>query len=120
MALSKSYSSHPRINYQRPCTSSEGRLCHVFRDISAWNKFFWTCGLELREPSVGGTVARRRVRSVRGLERAENDPCGGHAGVLFSHASPLLHFCGDTGVDLLAPSAAHMRCVEQEPEFKKA
>ncbi|KAL1475710.1 hypothetical protein MTO96_037090 [Rhipicephalus appendiculatus] len=53
MALSKSYSSHPRINYQRPCTSSEGRLCHVFRDISAWNKFFWTCGLELREPSVG-------------------------------------------------------------------
>ncbi|KAH7956048.1 hypothetical protein HPB52_005784 [Rhipicephalus sanguineus] len=41
------------INYRTPCTSSEGRLCDVFRELTIWNEFFWQVGLELRELSPG-------------------------------------------------------------------
>ncbi|KAH7951422.1 hypothetical protein HPB52_008945 [Rhipicephalus sanguineus] len=41
------------INYGTPCTSSEGRLCDVFRELTIWNEFFWQVGLELRELSPG-------------------------------------------------------------------
>ncbi|KAH7943015.1 uncharacterized protein LOC119399127 [Rhipicephalus sanguineus] len=41
------------LNYQTPCTSSEGRLCNVFADLSQWNPFFWQVGLQLRECAPG-------------------------------------------------------------------
>ncbi|KAH7968150.1 hypothetical protein HPB52_006077 [Rhipicephalus sanguineus] len=37
------------INCFTPCTSSEGQLCHIFRDIALWNKLFWQVGLQSRE-----------------------------------------------------------------------
>ncbi|KAH7943023.1 hypothetical protein HPB52_004006 [Rhipicephalus sanguineus] len=45
----KSPFTNSLINYQTPCTSSEGRLCNVFGDISLWNEYFWEVGLQLRE-----------------------------------------------------------------------
>ncbi|KAH7956045.1 hypothetical protein HPB52_005781 [Rhipicephalus sanguineus] len=41
------------INYRAPCTSSEGRLCDIFRELTIWNEFFCEVGLELRELSPG-------------------------------------------------------------------
>ncbi|KAH7973009.1 hypothetical protein HPB52_020284 [Rhipicephalus sanguineus] len=41
------------INYRTPCTSSEGQLCDIFRELTIWNEFFWEVGLELRELSPG-------------------------------------------------------------------
>ncbi|KAL1468737.1 hypothetical protein MTO96_025226 [Rhipicephalus appendiculatus] len=47
--VSISYFSGSSINYQTPCTSSKGRLCNIFRELSLWNQFFWPVGFELRE-----------------------------------------------------------------------
>ncbi|KAL1442723.1 hypothetical protein MTO96_046273 [Rhipicephalus appendiculatus] len=53
MALAESpYSGSRDINLM-PCTSGKGRLCHIFREISVWNEYFWQVGLELREQSPG-------------------------------------------------------------------
>ncbi|KAL1479127.1 hypothetical protein MTO96_052118 [Rhipicephalus appendiculatus] len=63
MALAKSYFSGSRIINLIPCTSSEGRLCHIFREISVWNEHFWPLHLELRELSPGrlSLVERKRT-----------------------------------------------------------
>ncbi|KAL3178822.1 hypothetical protein MRX96_009494 [Rhipicephalus microplus] len=53
MALSKTHDSASRIYYKTPCTSSEGQLCGIFRDIVLWNNMLWQCGLGLREDSPG-------------------------------------------------------------------
>ncbi|KAH7943014.1 hypothetical protein HPB52_003997 [Rhipicephalus sanguineus] len=53
MVFKKSHFSDSVINYRTPCTSSEGRLCNVFRDLSVWNEYFWQVGLQLREFSPG-------------------------------------------------------------------
>ncbi|KAL1483504.1 hypothetical protein MTO96_033136 [Rhipicephalus appendiculatus] len=53
MDLSNSYFSGSSIINLNPCTSSEGRLCHIFRDVASWNKYFWQVDLELRELSPG-------------------------------------------------------------------
>ncbi|KAL1416480.1 hypothetical protein MTO96_000757 [Rhipicephalus appendiculatus] len=41
------------IDYRRPCTSDEGRLCDIFRELDSWNELFWHVRLELRELSPG-------------------------------------------------------------------
>ncbi|KAL1416722.1 hypothetical protein MTO96_027618 [Rhipicephalus appendiculatus] len=41
------------IDYRRPCTSGEGRLCDIFRELPSWNEFFWHLRLQLRELSPG-------------------------------------------------------------------
>lgn len=53
LRLAKSFFSGSSINYRTRCTSSEGRLCDIFRDLNLWNEFFWQVGLELRELSPG-------------------------------------------------------------------
>ncbi|XP_050032497.1 uncharacterized protein [Dermacentor andersoni] len=53
LRLAKSFFSGASINYRTRCTSSEGRLCDIFGDLSLWNEFFWQVGLELRELSPG-------------------------------------------------------------------
>ncbi|KAH7943547.1 hypothetical protein HPB52_009203 [Rhipicephalus sanguineus] len=40
------------MNY-RPCTSSVGRLCDIFRDLPEWNDWFIRAGFQLRELSPG-------------------------------------------------------------------
>ncbi|KAL1473138.1 hypothetical protein MTO96_022517 [Rhipicephalus appendiculatus] len=49
MDLPKSDFSGSRLNYQAPCTSSEGRLCDIFKELPLWNEFFWSVGLQVRE-----------------------------------------------------------------------
>ncbi|KAL1480923.1 hypothetical protein MTO96_050636 [Rhipicephalus appendiculatus] len=39
MALAKIYPSG--VNYRTRCTSSEGRICDIFKDLPIWNQFFW-------------------------------------------------------------------------------
>lgn len=51
--LTKSYFSGSSINYRTRCTSGEGILCDVFRNLSVWNEYFWQVGHELREVSPG-------------------------------------------------------------------
>ncbi|KAH7944031.1 hypothetical protein HPB52_014745 [Rhipicephalus sanguineus] len=41
------------IDYRRPCTSGEGRLCDIFTELPLWNEVFWHVRLELRELSPG-------------------------------------------------------------------
>ncbi|KAH7944354.1 hypothetical protein HPB52_018609 [Rhipicephalus sanguineus] len=53
MDSARSYFSGSSINYRIPCTSSDGRLCHIFADLPLWNEFFWQVGLELRELTPG-------------------------------------------------------------------
>ncbi|KAL1484463.1 hypothetical protein MTO96_032558 [Rhipicephalus appendiculatus] len=53
MNLPKSYFSGSRLNYRAPCTSSEGRLCNIFKELHLWNEFFWPVGVQLRELSPG-------------------------------------------------------------------
>ncbi|KAH7943630.1 hypothetical protein HPB52_009634 [Rhipicephalus sanguineus] len=53
MALAKSVFCGSRRIDLIPCTNSEGRLCHIFRDISLWNEYIWILDLELRELSPG-------------------------------------------------------------------
>ncbi|KAL1472366.1 hypothetical protein MTO96_039382 [Rhipicephalus appendiculatus] len=53
MNLPKSYFSGSRLNYRAPCTSSEGRLCSIFKELHLWNEFFWPVGVQLRELSPG-------------------------------------------------------------------
>ncbi|KAK8769460.1 hypothetical protein V5799_014073, partial [Amblyomma americanum] len=40
------------VDHRRPCTSQEGRLCHIFGSLKAWNSFLWMIGMELQEKSV--------------------------------------------------------------------
>lgn len=51
--MSKSCISGSSINYWTPCTSGEGRLCDIFRELPIWNEYFWIVDLELRELSAG-------------------------------------------------------------------
>ncbi|KAL3238814.1 hypothetical protein MRX96_021844 [Rhipicephalus microplus] len=53
MTLEKSFFSGSTLDYRAPCTSREGRLCHIFGDLHVWNEFFWRANLELRELSPG-------------------------------------------------------------------
>ncbi|KAL1483106.1 hypothetical protein MTO96_002176 [Rhipicephalus appendiculatus] len=53
LTSAKGFFSGCAIDYQRPCTSGEGRLCDIFRDLARWNEFFWQLCLELRELSPG-------------------------------------------------------------------
>ncbi|KAL1423718.1 hypothetical protein MTO96_020785 [Rhipicephalus appendiculatus] len=52
MIVAKSFSCYS-INCLTPCTSSDGQLCHIFRDIAPWNKFLWQVGLQLLEFDPG-------------------------------------------------------------------
>ncbi|KAH7984838.1 hypothetical protein HPB52_024501 [Rhipicephalus sanguineus] len=47
--VANSYFSDSSLNYRAPCTSGEGRMCDIFRDLRIWNEFLWPVGLELRE-----------------------------------------------------------------------
>ncbi|KAL1484474.1 hypothetical protein MTO96_032569, partial [Rhipicephalus appendiculatus] len=49
MDLPESDFSGSRPNYRAPCTSSEGRLCHIFNELPLCNEFFWPLRLQLRE-----------------------------------------------------------------------
>ncbi|KAK8769462.1 hypothetical protein V5799_014075 [Amblyomma americanum] len=40
------------VDHRRPCTSQEGRLCHIFGSLKAWNSFLWMIGVELQEKSA--------------------------------------------------------------------
>ncbi|KAL1443282.1 hypothetical protein MTO96_046025, partial [Rhipicephalus appendiculatus] len=40
------------IKYPR-CTSSEDRLCDIFKELPIWNECFWVTGFQLRELSPG-------------------------------------------------------------------
>ncbi|KAK8769461.1 hypothetical protein V5799_014074 [Amblyomma americanum] len=40
------------VDHRRPCTSQEGRLCHIFGSLKAWNSFLWMIGMELQEKSA--------------------------------------------------------------------
>ncbi|KAH7943018.1 hypothetical protein HPB52_004001 [Rhipicephalus sanguineus] len=74
MVFQKSHFSGSVINYRAPCTSSEGRLCDVFGDLSVWNEYFWRVGLQLRELSPGqlSLVGMRHVDVDRNiLEQCE-------------------------------------------------
>ncbi|KAL1418511.1 hypothetical protein MTO96_025895 [Rhipicephalus appendiculatus] len=51
MALAKIYPSG--VNYRTRCTSSEGRICDIFKDLPTWNRFFWQVGLEMKEHFPG-------------------------------------------------------------------
>ncbi|KAL1436058.1 hypothetical protein MTO96_010814 [Rhipicephalus appendiculatus] len=53
MTSAKGYFSGRAIDYQRPCTSGEGRLCDIFRELPLWNEFFWHVCLQLTELSPG-------------------------------------------------------------------
>ncbi|KAH7944351.1 hypothetical protein HPB52_018606 [Rhipicephalus sanguineus] len=53
MDSARSYFSGSIINYRTPCSSNDGRLCHIFGDLPLWNEFFWQVGLELRELAPG-------------------------------------------------------------------
>ncbi|KAH7947452.1 hypothetical protein HPB52_012181 [Rhipicephalus sanguineus] len=53
MTSAKGCFSGSAIDCQRPCTSDEGRLCDIFRELPLWNEFFWHVCLELRELSPG-------------------------------------------------------------------
>ncbi|KAH7944033.1 hypothetical protein HPB52_014747 [Rhipicephalus sanguineus] len=53
MTSAKGFFSGHAPDYRRPCTSGEGRLCDIFRDLHLWNEFFWHVRLELRELSPG-------------------------------------------------------------------
>ncbi|KAL1473379.1 hypothetical protein MTO96_038729 [Rhipicephalus appendiculatus] len=53
MTSAKGYFSGCAIDYQRPCTSGEGRLCDIFRELPLWNEFFWHVCLQLTELSPG-------------------------------------------------------------------
>ncbi|KAL1467197.1 hypothetical protein MTO96_042336 [Rhipicephalus appendiculatus] len=53
MTSAKSYFSGCAIDYQRPCTSGDGRLCDIFRELPLWNEFFWHVSLQLTELSPG-------------------------------------------------------------------
>ncbi|KAH7943024.1 hypothetical protein HPB52_004007 [Rhipicephalus sanguineus] len=53
MSLPKNCFNGSSINYPSPCTSSEGRLCEIFRDLPLWNEYFWRLGIELRKVSPG-------------------------------------------------------------------
>ncbi|KAH7943537.1 hypothetical protein HPB52_009193 [Rhipicephalus sanguineus] len=59
MDLPKSPFSGSRLNYRAPCTSSEGRLCDVFKELPLWNEYFWPVGFQLRELSPGQLITRR-------------------------------------------------------------
>ncbi|KAH8037085.1 hypothetical protein MRX96_022101 [Rhipicephalus microplus] len=49
ITLVKSPISGCAIDYRRPCSSGEGRLCHIFSDLDMWNEFFRPVGFALRE-----------------------------------------------------------------------
>ncbi|KAL1475220.1 hypothetical protein MTO96_037459 [Rhipicephalus appendiculatus] len=53
MTSAKGYFSGRAIDCQRPCTSGEGRLCDIFRELPLWNEFFWHVCLQLTELSPG-------------------------------------------------------------------
>ncbi|KAL1436059.1 hypothetical protein MTO96_010815 [Rhipicephalus appendiculatus] len=53
MTSAKGYFSGCAIDYRRPCTSGEGRLCDIFRELPLWNEFFWHVCLQLTELSPG-------------------------------------------------------------------
>ncbi|KAL1422939.1 hypothetical protein MTO96_021534 [Rhipicephalus appendiculatus] len=53
MSLAESHITGSGIINLIPCTSCEGRLCHIFGEISLWNEYFWQVRLELRELSPG-------------------------------------------------------------------
>lgn len=40
------------VDHRLPCTSQEGRLCHIFGSLKAWNSYLWIIGLELEEKSI--------------------------------------------------------------------
>ncbi|KAL1480203.1 hypothetical protein MTO96_051238 [Rhipicephalus appendiculatus] len=46
------YFSESIIKYPR-CTSSEDRLCDIFKELPIWNESFWLAGFQLRELSPG-------------------------------------------------------------------
>ncbi|KAL1478118.1 hypothetical protein MTO96_035207 [Rhipicephalus appendiculatus] len=53
MTSAKGYFSGRAIDYRRPCTSGEGRLCDIFHELPLWNEFFWHVCLQLTELPPG-------------------------------------------------------------------
>ncbi|KAL3227501.1 hypothetical protein MRX96_004202 [Rhipicephalus microplus] len=53
MSLEKSHFTGCSKIDKTSCTGSEGRLCHIFEQISLWNEYFCQVHLELRELSPG-------------------------------------------------------------------
>ncbi|KAL1484471.1 hypothetical protein MTO96_032566 [Rhipicephalus appendiculatus] len=85
MALAKSYSSASRTINLIPCTSSEGRLCHIFREISHWNEYFGQVGLELRE------LSPRRLSLVERNDEYVEECADRDMPARMHEVAPLLH-----------------------------
>ncbi|KAL1460402.1 hypothetical protein MTO96_043308 [Rhipicephalus appendiculatus] len=67
MALAKIYPSG--VNYRTRCTSSEGRICDIFKDLPIWNRFFWQVSLEMKE-HLPGQLSLVEIE-FRGLAKPE-------------------------------------------------
>nr|XP_037276617.1 uncharacterized protein LOC119169691 [Rhipicephalus microplus] len=65
MVFAKSFPSG--FNNQTQCTSSEGRICDIFKDLPIWNRYFWQVGLEMKEhyPGQLSLVAIKGYGSVK-------------------------------------------------------
>ncbi|KAH7943772.1 hypothetical protein HPB52_011414 [Rhipicephalus sanguineus] len=74
MDLGRSFFTGSRITRLVPCTNSEGRLCHIFREIFLWNKYFWPVGLELRELSPRSLSLVERNEAYVGAHADQDMP----------------------------------------------
>ncbi|KAH7943681.1 uncharacterized protein LOC119400047 [Rhipicephalus sanguineus] len=89
LRLAKSFFSGSSINYRTRCTSGEGRLCDIFRDLNLWNEFFWQVGLELRELTPGQLFLVEMHGAYVPLEMPEQK----HEAATLLHRLLTLHRC---------------------------
>ncbi|KAH6924603.1 hypothetical protein HPB50_020049 [Hyalomma asiaticum] len=61
------------VDYEKPCSRSDYRLCHVCADIVAWNGFFVNIGLHLQERSTGGMGFVTQLRSKNAPYKATQE-----------------------------------------------
>ncbi|KAK8788344.1 hypothetical protein V5799_021880 [Amblyomma americanum] len=55
----------PGLPITRPCTAKydgSDELCHVFQELSSWNRYLWYVGLQLRELTAPGELSLVQVR----------------------------------------------------------
>ncbi|KAL1452283.1 hypothetical protein MTO96_043860 [Rhipicephalus appendiculatus] len=93
MTLAKSYFSGSRIINLIPCTSSEGRLCHIFGEISLWNEYFWQVDLELRELSPGRLSLVEKHEAFVGAYANQDMPEQMHVVTTLLHHLLTSHHC---------------------------
>ncbi|KAH8033683.1 hypothetical protein HPB51_015305 [Rhipicephalus microplus] len=59
------------MSCRTPCTSGEGRLCDIFRDLSLYNEYFWQVAHEVREVSPGELALVKMHGAYVSLETPE-------------------------------------------------